>query len=110
MRMTDQVVDEEKKALRFIARRESRGDSSPGVREIGYVVGLDSLEEVQGLLGRLADRGYLLQDADWWRMLRLTERGWQLAKDSNAAAEAKGRSDNDGLPGSPNIARRHLLC
>jgi SOS-response transcriptional repressor LexA len=79
MHMAERVETEEQKALRalhFIARREGRGEPSPRLREIGCAAGLESPAEVQGLLDRLTDSGYLLQDADQSRMLRLTDRGW----------------------------------
>lgn len=77
-RMAEWVGPEEKKALRFIARREERGDPSPGLLEIGCAVGLEGARGVQDLLSRLAEDGYLVQDASWQRMLQLTGSGWRL--------------------------------
>lgn len=109
MRAAGRIGAAEKKALRFIARRESRGEPSPGVREICCAAGLESPGEVRNLLCRLAESGYLLRDADWSRMLRLTEPGWRLAKELCAAGET-GRVEGGGDPAPPDGAPRRLLC
>jgi SOS-response transcriptional repressor LexA len=73
----------EKKALRLIARREERGDPSPGLLEIGCVVGLEGTRGARELLSRLARDGYLIWDEGWERMLRLTGLGWRLFTEEN---------------------------
>ncbi|WP_047864853.1 LexA family protein [Rubrobacter aplysinae] len=113
--MAERVGFEERKALRFIARREERGDPSPGVREIGCAVGLESVREVQEVLSRLDGEGYLLRDSGWRRMLELTERGWRIARgpegayDSGEPAEHMDYMEGDGLLQSPDGARRRIL-
>lgn len=106
MRAAERVGKREEKALRFIARREERGDPSPGLREIGCAVGLEGSREAQELLSALAEGGYLVRDAGWQRMLQLTSRGWRLA---GSEANQEVASASDGLLRSRNGARRHVL-
>lgn len=82
----------EKKALRLIARREERSDPSPGLLEIGCVVGLEGTRDAQELVSRLARDGYLIRDEGWERMLRLTGLGWRLFAEENPS-----RPDDGGL-------------
>lgn len=107
--MAERVGPEEKKVLRFIARREERGDPSPGVREIGFAVGLEGSWEAQDLLSGLVENGYLIRDAGWQRMLQLTGRGWRLVETLSADERGAGAQEDDGLLRAPDGARRHLL-
>ena len=112
MRMAERLGAEEKRALRFIARREERGDPSPGNREIGCVVGLEEAREVQRLLSSLVEGGYLVQDEGWRRMLQLTSRGWRLVEDLDGAGRERGLAEGyeDYVPlHSADGVRRHLL-
>lgn len=86
----------EKKALRLIARREERGDPSPGLLEIGCVVGSEGTRGAQELLSRLARDGYLIRDEGWERMLRLTGPGWQLFAEENPARPYGGAAGSGG--------------
>lgn len=105
MRAAERFGEKEERALRFIARREERGDPSPGLREIGCAVGLEGSREVQELLSGLVEGGYVVRDANWQRMLQLTSRGWRLA---GAVGQELSPSSNGLLP--PRGGRgRHLL-
>lgn len=106
MRAAERVGEKEEKALRFIARREERGDPSPGLREIGCAVGLEGSREAQELLSALVEGGYLVRDAGWQRMLQLTSRGWRLA---GLGVAGRAAPANDGLLRSRDGAQRHLL-
>jgi hypothetical protein len=86
----------EKKALRLIARREERGDPSPGLLEIGCVVGSEGGQGARELLSRLAGDGYLIWDEGWERMLRLTGLGWRFFTEENPARSDGGVAGGGG--------------
>lgn len=81
MRASERLDAEKVNILRFIARREERGDPSPGLREICCAVGLEEPRAVEDRLRELAGDGYVAQDAGWKRMLELTGRGWRLLQE-----------------------------
>lgn len=111
-RMAEWSGPEEKKALRFIARREERGDPSPGLLEIGCAVGLEGARGVQGvqeLLSRLTEDGYLVQDASWRRMLQLTGRGWRLVEEKVSAGPDGSLTENEEALHSADEAGRRSL-
>ena len=73
-----EALDERKlEILRFLARRVSRGEGPPSIREIGAAVGLKSTQSVHAKLGRLADYGYVERGGGRHRSVRLTEKGWE---------------------------------
>src|SRR3712207_4993477 len=75
-----EALDERKlEILRFLARRVSRCEGSPSIREIGAAVGLKSTQSVHAKLGRLADYGYVERGDGRHRSVRLTEKGWEAA-------------------------------
>ncbi len=92
----EQLGLKEKKALRLIARREERGDPSPGLLEIGCVVGLEGTRDAQELVSRLARDGYLIRDEGWERMLRLTGLGWRLFAEENPSRPDGGAARSVG--------------
>lgn len=111
VRMEERFSHEEMKALRFIARREERGDPSPGMNEIRCATGLEGSPAVQNVLSALIGGGYLVQDAGWTRMLELTERGWRLLEDlTSAERDAARRDAPEGEPlEARDGSRRRLL-
>lgn len=97
MRHTSEKLGlKEKKALRLIARREERGDPSPGLLEIGCVAGSEGVRGAQELLSRLARDGYLIRDEGWERMLRLTGLGWRLFAEENPSRPDGGATRSVG--------------
>lgn len=114
MRMEERLGHEEIKVLRFIARREERGDPSPGLREICCATGLEGSRTVQERISALIRGGCLIQDANWTRMLELTERGWRLLEEPASAGRDVARGSEPAGPGAELLdardgSRRRLL-
>lgn len=114
MRMEERLGHEEIKVLRFIARREERGDPSPGLREICCATGLEGSRMAQDRISALIRGDYLVQDEGWTRMLELTERGWRLLEDLKSAGRDTARRDEPASPGAELLdardgSRRRLL-
>lgn len=114
MRMEERLGHEEIKVLRFIARREERGDPSPGLREICCATGLEGSRTAQDRISALIRGDYLIQDAGWTRMLELTERGWRLLDDLTSAGRGAARRSDPAGPGAELLdardgSRRRLL-
>ena len=115
MRMEERLGHEEIKVLRFIARREERGDPSPGLREICCATGLEGSRTVQDRISALIRGDYLVQDVGWTRMLELTERGWRLLEDHlTSAGRGEARRIMPESPGAELLdardgSRRRLL-
>lgn len=65
--------------LRYLARRAGEGEPPPSVREIAAAVGLRSSQTVHHHLKRLEEEGYVEREGGWAKMLRLTEKGWEVA-------------------------------
>ena len=114
MRMEERLGHEEIKVLRFIARREERGDPSPGLREICCATCLEDSRTAQERISGLIRGGYLVQDAGWTRMLELTERGWRMLEDLSTAGRDVSRGSAPAGPGAELLdardgSRRRLL-
>jgi repressor LexA len=65
--------------LRYLARRVTRGEGSPSVREVGRAVGYRSSQPAHKHLRRLEEHGYIEVESDRSRGIKLTERGWEAA-------------------------------
>ena len=67
--------------LEFLARHGSKGETPPGVRDIGRAVGLRSTKSVHAQIGRLEAYGYVERPASAKRGKArppvLTPKGWQ---------------------------------
>jgi repressor LexA len=74
--------------LRFLARRASRMEMPPGVREIGEAVGLSSSRSAHAHLSKLEEAGYLERPETGRgraRPPRLTENGWRAVLSEEAS-------------------------
>lgn len=79
--MVDGLDRRKMEILRFVARRESRGEAPPSIREIGAAVGLRSSRSAHAHVLRLEDEGYVERPASprgKVRLPRLTEKGWRV--------------------------------
>ncbi len=65
--------------LRFLARRDSRGEGAPSLREISAAVGFRSSRSAYVHLQRLEEAGYVEREGRRARGVRLTSRGWEVA-------------------------------
>ncbi len=65
--------------LRFLARREVRGEGPPSLREISAAVGFKSSRSAYVYLQRLEEAGYVKREGRRARGVRLTGRGWEAA-------------------------------
>lgn len=65
--------------LRFLARRESRGEGAPSLREVSSAVGFKSSRSAYVHLQRLEEAGYVERESRRARGVRLTGRGWEAA-------------------------------
>src|ERR687893_247463 len=65
--------------LRYLARRVTRGEGSPSVREVGRAVGYRSSQPAHKHLRRLEEHGYVEVEGDRTRGIKLTEKGWEAA-------------------------------
>lgn len=101
MRIAERLDVEKVNILRFIARREERGDPSPGLREICCAAGLEGSRAAEDRLSDLVVGGYVTRDVGWRRMLELTGRGWRLLE---GLADAE-QEENVLLDAEPLLAR-----
>lgn len=67
------------KILRFLARRDSRGEGAPSLREVSAAVGFKSSRSAFVHLRRLEEAGYVEREGGRARGVRLTGRGWEAA-------------------------------
>jgi repressor LexA len=109
--------------LRYVARRESRGETPPSIREIGAAVGLKSTRSAHAHVVRLEGEGYVERRGaprGKVRLPRLTEKGWRAVGTAPVMGRvAAGRGLEavvDGEPYSlsqlleaPDGGRRYLL-
>lgn len=65
--------------LRFLARRDSRGEGAPSLREISAAVGFKSSRSAYVHLQKLEEGGYVELEGGRARGIRLTNRGWEAA-------------------------------
>ena len=65
--------------LRFLARRDSRGEGPPSLREVSSAVGFKSSRSAYVHLQRLEEAGYVEREGGRARGVRLTGRGWETA-------------------------------
>src|ERR671916_3475264 len=77
--MTSENWPKRMEILRYLARRVSRGEGSPSVREVGRAVGYRSSQPAHKHLRRLEEHGYVEVEDDRSRGIKLTGRGWEAA-------------------------------
>jgi repressor LexA len=77
--MTHENWPKRMEILRYLARRVTRGEGSPSVREVGRAVGYRSSQPAHKHLRRLEEHGYIEVESDRSRGIKLTERGWEAA-------------------------------
>jgi repressor LexA len=63
--------------LRYLARRATRGEGPPSVRETAAAVGLRSSQTAHKHLRKLEEAGYVVREGVRARGVRLTEKGWE---------------------------------
>jgi repressor LexA len=77
--MTHENWPKRMEILWYLARRVTRGEGSPSVREVGRAVGYRSSQPAHKHLRRLEEHGYIEVESDRSRGIKLTERGWEAA-------------------------------
>jgi repressor LexA len=77
--MTHENWPKRMEILRYLARRVTRGEGSPSVREVGRAVGFRSSQPAHKHLRRLEEHGYIEVEGDRTRGIKLTEKGWEAA-------------------------------
>lgn len=77
--MVDGVGGRGVEILRFLARRDARGEGAPSLREISSAVGFKSSRSAYVHLQRLEKAGYVEREGGHARGVRLTSRGRETA-------------------------------
>ena len=121
--MIEGVEGRRMEILRFLARRQSRGEGAPSLREVSAVAGFKSSRSAYVHLQRLEEAGCVEREGGRARGLRLTGRGWEVAMDEDmrllgriaagrgleAVAEGEAYSLATELFGSRSGKGRYLL-
>ena len=81
--MMEGVEGRRMEILRFLARRESRGEGAPSLREVSAAAGFKSSRSAYVHLQRLEEAGCVEREGGRARGLRLTGRGWEVAMDED---------------------------